>query len=714
MRSAPTPADGFDGPMRWAQLTLVENDPGSFDPAFWLDYFRRVAAQGACLSAGGYIAYYPTEIPLHYRSAYLGNTDPFGILVRGCREMGMTVLARTDPHAVHQDVADAHPDWIAVDRDGNPRRHWSMPEAWVTCALGPYNFEFMTDVHREIVTRYEVQGIFSNRWAGHGVCYCEHCRRNFRGATGLDLPRTEALDDPRRRAYVSWRQARLFELIDLWDGAIGEARAGARYIPNSGGGALSDLDMKALSDRVPILFADKQARSGIQPPWASGKNAKEFRAAFGRKPIGGIFSVGLEERYRWKDSVQSAPELQVWVADQIANGMRPWFTKFAGQVHDDRWTDVVEEIYTWHATHERYWREATPLAEVGLVYSQQTAANYGGPAARETVEAPIMGVYQALIEARIPFEMVHDRLMEAAHLASFKTLILPNVAALSDVQCAQLRDFVAQGGNLVATYETSLYDADGQRRDNFGLADLFGVDYDAAPGAGVEGPLKNAYLNVEHESPLAPVMLDGLSDAQRIIYGAYRVHVMPNVSHLPPPLTLVPPYPDLPMEEVYPRRPHTSIPGVICREGVGSSQGGRVVYVPWDLGRIFWEVLNVDHGKVLANSVRWANGGPGPLTVTGPGVVDVTLWRLPDALTVHLVNLTNPMMMRGPFRELLPVGPLAVTLRLPEGARPRRVRLLAPGVGGADDLTYVVSDGCLRLEVPRVSDHAVVTVDLCD
>ena len=34
----------FDRPMRWAQLTLVENDPGRFDPQFWIDYFRRLRA----------------------------------------------------------------------------------------------------------------------------------------------------------------------------------------------------------------------------------------------------------------------------------------------------------------------------------------------------------------------------------------------------------------------------------------------------------------------------------------------------------------------------------------------------------------------------------------------------------------------------------------------------------------------------------------------
>ena len=54
----------FDRPMRWAQLTLVENDPGRFDPEFWLDYFARIRADAACLSAGGIVAYYPTEMPV--------------------------------------------------------------------------------------------------------------------------------------------------------------------------------------------------------------------------------------------------------------------------------------------------------------------------------------------------------------------------------------------------------------------------------------------------------------------------------------------------------------------------------------------------------------------------------------------------------------------------------------------------------------------------
>src|SRR6202035_3432323 len=177
-------------PARWAQLAFVEDDPGNYDLPFWLDYFKSIHADAACLSAGGVVAFYPTEIPLHYRSRWLGTMDTFGDIVAGCRKLGMNVVARTDSHACHQDVYDAHPDWIAVDEQGNKRRHASDPDYWLTCALGPYNFDFMSSVHQEIMRKYRVDGIFTNRWSGSGMCYCEHCQKNFHDFSGLDLPRT--------------------------------------------------------------------------------------------------------------------------------------------------------------------------------------------------------------------------------------------------------------------------------------------------------------------------------------------------------------------------------------------------------------------------------------------------------------------------------------------------------------------------------------------
>jgi len=489
-------------------------------------------------------------------------------------------------------------------------------------------------------------------------------------------------------------------------------------IPNTGGGATSSLDMKKIGELAPTLIADRQARRGLTPPWANGKNGKEFRAAMGRKPIVGIFSVGVEEPYRWKDSVQSEAEIRVWVANGIANGLRPWFTKFSGVLHDERWLPVVEDLYRRSAAWEKYLRNQASLARVALVYSQQTAWFYGGQSAGPKVEDHTLGWYQALIEARIPFEMAHDRLLDAEHVGQFKTLILPNLAALSDIQCEQLRQFVRRGGSVIATYETSLYDEWGMRRRDFGLADLFGVNFKAGP----EGPMHNAYLRLEHTAAPGHPLLKGLEDAERIIHGVWRLEVQPREKFAAAPLTLIPSYPDLPMEKVYPRVATTDKPEVYMRDmppaipitgrAPGSlragSSGGRVIYFPWDIDRTFWDVLSVDHLKLLRNAVEWATNETPPVQVTGPGVLDVTVWRQKASMTVHMVNLTNPMMMKGPLRELIQVGTQQVRLRLPDGARPRRVLLLAAGTIPR----VVAGSGYLTVTVPSILDHEIVAIDL--
>jgi hypothetical protein len=459
--------------------------------------------------------------------------------------------------------------------------------------------------------------------------------------------------------------------------------------------------MKTIGELAPVMFADRQARSGMAPPWTAGKNAKEYRAAMGTKPIGGIFSVGVEEAYRWKDSVQSAPEIRLWALDGAANGLRPWFTKFGGVLYDQRWLPVVEELYGWLYRNERYLRNEAPLARVAMVYSQQTALYYGGERARQKVEDHTLGYYQALVEARIPFEMVHDRLLDASHLAPFKVLVLPNIAALSDDQCGELREFVKRGGSVVATYETSLYNEWGVRRADFGLADLFGAHFDG----GLDQRMMNSYLTLETDpwTGRRHPILAGLEGASRIINGVSRLHTKAAPEYRNPPLTLIPSYPDLPMEEVFPRVPKTDIPEVYVRE----AGAGRVVYFPWDIDRTFWEVLAVDHGRLLRNAVEWAANEPRPVTVEGPGVLDVTVWRQKESMTVHLVNLTNPMMMKGPLREFIPLPAQQVAIRVPAGRRVKRVQLLVSGHAPR----VQQAGGEVRLTVPGVLDYEVVALD---
>jgi hypothetical protein len=260
--------------------------------------------------------------------------------------------------------------------------------------------------------------------------------------------------------------------MKLWDGEIRKIKPDSTFLPNSGGGVGNSLDWKRFGEMSETLISDHQGRAGVIPPWSNGMAARVFRSAAGNKAVVGIFEINVATQHRWMKSVRGDAEQQIWVAEGVANGFRPWFTKFGGVPEDERWMPQVQRFYAWHQSAERYLRDREPAARVALVYPPQTSLYYGGAQAQANVGGAVNGMYHALVEARIHFEMVHDHKLD--ELARYKLAVLPNVAALSNAHCDALRRFVAAGGSLVAT---SLYDEWGAPRRDFGLADVFGIWY---------------------------------------------------------------------------------------------------------------------------------------------------------------------------------------------------------------------------------------------
>jgi Hypothetical glycosyl hydrolase 6/Beta-galactosidase trimerisation domain len=682
--------------MRWAQVAFTEEDPPSYDPNFWFDLFKKTHVEAVCLSAGGCICFYPSKVPLHYRAKYLGDHDMFGEMVKGARALNMSVIARVDPHAMSDEAFAAHPEWAACTEDGKPRRHWAAADMYVTCQNGGFMFDFMPAVLKEITDLYQPEGFFGNRWAGSGMCYCNTCRTKFRAATGLELPTSNDPQDPQRKAYIQWNTDMRWKQFKLWDDTVKASKKDCFFSPNGG---MNDPN----NVTIPIVAIDRQGRSGTTPVWMMGKYAKQVRAYMQNLPVCGLFNVGIEDENRWKDSVQSGPELEAWAHSGIAQGFRPWYCKFNARIFDARWVQPVERIFQWHYANDKYMRNTANFARVAMVNSTQSgiftaggtafAAGDGVRAAQRVTDSQ-NGYYQALMEARIPFEMADDRQLEPQHIARYRVLVLADIAALSDKQCQQIRDYVAAGGRIVATGETSLYDETGRKRANFGLADLFGCDY-VKTDAGV----KNSYLTPRHPHPLTR----GLENAPRIIAATQQITVKPHDAAKQP-LTLVPSYPDLPMERVYTMTPQTDIAMVFCRQ-VGK---GRVVYFPMDLDRTFWEVLAEDHLVLLRNAVDWAMEEAQPMTISGPGVVDIAYWQQQNSVAAHIVNMNNPMMMKGPYREMIAAGPYAVSMVIPEDKKIGAVKLLESG-----EVPKTSRNGKrLVVQVPRVRLHEVVAVDI--
>ena len=89
-------------------------------------------------------------------------------------------------------------------------------------------------------------------------------------------------------------------------------------------------------------------------------------------------------------------------------------------------------------------------------------------------------------------------------------------------------------------------------------------------------------------------------------------------------------------------------------------------------------------------------------------MVETAYWRQKNSLAAHIVNMNNPMMMKGPYREIMPAGPYTVSLAIPADAKVGTVKLLESGA-----VPKTRREGArLIAEVPRIRLHEVVAVDL--
>ncbi len=380
--------------------------------------------------------------------------------------------------------------------------------------------------------------------------------------------------------------------------------------------------------------------------------------------------------------------MKMWLAQTAASGMVPWLTWLGGQPRDTRWQQPAREIYQWLALNEKHFYNRRSLATVGLVWPQRTQTWH--PQLAGSTDA-LQGYYFALIENRVPFDLIHDTDLTTERLAGYNTVVLPNAALLSEACSKALAQFVAGGGNLVATFESSLYDEWGKKRADFDLSAAFGVH---AAGA-TEGPLENSYMQVRRRHAL----LAGLEGTTFLPGSINRQPVSGEPDAV---LERIPGYPAFPPEMVYPRSDKTGGPELVLREAAG-----RVVYFPGDIDRTLWRTWNPDLSRLLANAVRWAARGEIAADVRGPGLLDVFYWQTESGLALHLLNYTNPAFMHGPAREPYPVGEQKVTLSLPDGFRAKRVSSLeTPG-----EVSFQQTGGRLTCNPRGVVAYEVLAIE---
>ncbi len=717
--------------IRWGQTNISEKDPVQYDLKWWRTYWKRTRIQGVIINAGGIVAYYPSALPLQYRAQFLKDRDLYGEVAKAAHDDGLVVLARMDSNRVHEDFFQAHPDWMARDASGQPYRAGDL---YVTCINSDYYEKFIPDVLREIIQRSRPEGFADNSWSGLGrgsICYCANCSKKFQEKIGHELPRGKNWDDPIYQQWIKWNYARRTEVWDLNNRVTQEA-GGPHCLwigMNSGsvtGQSQSFRDMKEICARAEMLLLDHQARSDSGGFQENGQTGKLIHGLLGWEKLApesmAMYQAG---RPTFRKAAKPEPEARLWVLEGFAGGIQPWWHHVGAYQEDFRQFRTIEPLNRWHEANQRYLVDRQPVANVGVLWSQDNTDFFGRDNPGELVDQPFHGISQALIRARIPFVPVHaDHLIR--ELPKLALLILPNVGALSDAHCATIKNFARSGGGLIATGETSLFTERGAARSDFALADLFGVRHPAGwavpnYSARVRSTSDSAHsyfrlspeLRGGHDGPKdgdepksggpRHAVLDGFDDTDILPFGGALKPLVVGQDAVVP-LTFIPSFPVYPPETSWMRTPRTDIPGLVLRDVPGQ---GRVAYFSADLDRRYGRDNLPDHARLLANAVRWAARDSFPLTVSGPGLIDCHLYEQPGRLILHLINLTNAAAWRAPMEDLIAIGPFLIRVKLPKQARGGGARFLVSGGRIRPD----VKNGWAEIPLRVILDHEVVVIE---
>ena len=716
---------------RWGQTNITEKDPANYDIKWWRNYWKTTQIQGIIVNAGGIVAYYPSKVLLHRQSQFLGGIDLFGNLCKAAHEDGLAVFARMDSNSAHEEFYTAHPDWFAIDGSGKPYRNG---ELYVTCINSPYYNEHIPNILREVIELYHPEGFTDNSWSGLGrgsICYCENCKTSFLKRSGKSIPTKANWNDPIYKEWIRWNYDRRLEIWDLFN-KVTRTAGGKDCIwagMNSGsisGQSRSFRDYKEICKRAEIIMLDSQSRSDADGFQQNSNVGKMIHGLLGwEKLIPESMALYQMGRPTFRLSAKPLHESQLWMIEGIAGGIQPWWHHIGAYHEDRRAYHTAAPIFNWHKENEKYLIKRVPLATVGVVWSQQNFDFYGHDATEQLVELPWRGITQALIRARIPFLPVHADHIER-DAKQFSVLVLPNLAAMSDEQVASVRQFVKNGGGLIATGETGLFNELGEQRKDYALGDLFGAHV-IEPDKTIleETRIKNAgdtshtYLRLSPElrgqvdgpkngtepqvTGARHIVLEGFEETDILSFGGTleAIKTDPGTEVV---ATFIPSFPMYPPEKSWMRTPKTDIPGLILN--TIPAGGGRIAFLPADLDRQFGRYNLPDHGNLIENIVRWATREDIPLKVEGKGLLDCHLYKQANQLVLHIVNLTSAGTWRQPIDELIPVGPLKMSIKLPENINFKILQLLV----SKQVIKSTINNGWCSFEIGSVLDHEVVVI----
>jgi len=569
------------------------------------------------------------------------------------------VLVYYNVHWINVNFGKEHPDWLQVNSEGKTIDNL-YGSGNAPCVNSPSWREWSLQGIKDLAS-YDIDGIFlDGPIFVPGACYCKNCQKAFKHAYDLELPRKEDWKDPVWRKFIEFRYNSIATYLRDARTALKEVRPEAVIYMNCTG--LWPAWPAARDNRRLMPYQDLLGAEGgflyydlrSEPLWKPGMTAKLIETQAEGKPTV-VFIAGANKG--WDEYILTPAETKLLYADTLANGANPWYGIPLSKT-DRPGALAAGEMNMFIQRNAEYLERTTPLAKVALFWSSMTADYYRASVpvtdftpqgeklekkeAAGNFYASFLGCYEALVRSHVPFVVLDEEALKFETLKNYDLLIAPNCACISKDKAEVIMNYVKNGGNLIASFETSRYDEYGNPLDDFRLSEVFGVKV----GRGVFGPMKLDYISIVEKHPI----LENLSTSL-LPSPVYGVEVFPTTSKV-----LAMYHKKMPAR--YVKIPPLSNNPVFLINEYGN---GKSFYIAGNFFEHYYNYHNPDYRKILANATSLM--ARKLITLENcPRSVEVTLRQQLNnrRLIVHLVNFTGEMTR--PIESIVPIRNIKITV----------------------------------------------------
>jgi hypothetical protein len=608
---------------------------------------------------------------------------------------------------------DAHPDWRIIGDEKESFMFGKNSRYKQVCPNSPYR-AYTVRALEEISQKYEVEGAFLDMTFWTAVCHCDHCKKAWAEASGgAPIPEKDWNDKDWKR-FVRWRYTVITSFIRDCVDAIHKYRPGvvvSYQCPNQihNGWIMGDDLNAAISGGIPshdVYYPSGHIHLSLQPRLFQATSPIHPFDVFISRPV-----VGLRDMPSMKPYIHMLAE----TCSVLANGGAIIYIDQIhpdGGLYQDHW-DQFKKLNDQIACREEF-TGGEPVPHAAVYFSQDTRDFFGQDDFQNRYMAEFVGTCKALQEEHILFDILTP--VNLADLGKYKVVALPNTACMSKAEVEAFRQFVANGGGLVGSYEVSTNNEWNEPYPQPGLADVFGLRR-----LGDTSDFTDTYFQVaEGSHPVA----EGLY-RQRPITCMVRQTLVEATGSAERLANVVFPY-----TEWMPNRfvsIHNNPPGVMTDRPaiLANTYGkGRAVYFSAQVGTMYttagyWEIR-----KLIGNAVRWAAAGAAPAELDAPICVELTAWDQAkrNRRVMHLINvqsdITRTVALQGDnsaagrenlhtIQDILPVYDLALRFQVPEGKQLARV------VQQPEDseLAAQQKDGWVEVKVPKLHVHSAIVAE---